>query len=197
MSMTEMNLAGEVKFELVRAGNPVPASAEALELASPVRALMNMRGRFKVEHIRDGEVIGQYAMPNGIVDVGLNSLLDVYFHNQTQIATWYIGLIDNAGFTALSNSDTMSSHTGWAESTAYDEATREEWLEGAAASRSITNSTPAEFTISATTTLKGIFVTSNSTKGGTTGTLWATAAFSSTVGVQDNDILRITYTVTG
>jgi len=190
-----MSLNGEVSFQLIRAGAAVEAAkAEAAPL---LRALMNVRGRFMVEHDRDGQVIGQYAMPNGIVDVGLNSLLDVYFHNQAQITTWYIGLIDNAGFTALSNSDTMGSHTGWAESTAYDEATREEWLEGAAASRSITNSTPAEFTISATTTLKGIFVTSNNTKGGTTGTLWATAAFSSTVGVQDNDILRITYTVTG
>lgn len=197
MSMSEMNLAGEVKFELVRAGDPVPVSAVASELASPVRALMNMRGRFKVEHIRNGEVIGQYAMPNGIVDEGLNSLLDVYFHNQAQIATWYIGLVDNSGFSAFANADTMGSHAGWAESTAYDEATREEWVEDAAASRSISNSTPAEFTINATATLKGIFVTSNSTKGGTTGTLWATAAFSSNVGVVDNDILRITYTVSG
>lgn len=188
-----MNLRSDVEFQLVRGGAAVHAGSAGLVPTNK----MGMKGKFVIEHVRDGKVIGNYDMPNGIVDVGLNSLLDVYFHNQAQIATWYIGLIDNAGFTALSNSDTMGSHTGWAESTAYDEATREEWVEDAAASRSITNSTPAEFTMNATATLKGIFVTSVNTKGGTTGTLWSTAAFSSTVGVQDNDILRITYTVTG
>jgi hypothetical protein len=189
-----MQLNQAVEFALVRGGAGVAPASAGL---APLAAKIGMKGKFQIEHVRGGQVIGKYDMPNGIVDVGLNSLLDVYFHNQAQLATWYIGLIDNAGFSALSNSDTMGSHTGWAESTAYDEATREEWVEDAAASRSITNSTPAEFTINATATLKGIFVTSNSTKGGTTGTLWSTAAFSSTVGVQDNDILRITYTVTG
>jgi hypothetical protein len=52
-----------------------------------------------------------YAFPNGIVDVGMNSLLDVYFHAQTQITTWYIALVNNSGHTTA-NADTMASHTG-------------------------------------------------------------------------------------
>ena len=188
-----MNLNGEVAFQVVRGA--VASGADKVGVGPA--AMMNMRGRFHVEHVRGGEVIGKYEMPNGIVDVGLNSLLDVYFHNQAQITVWYIGLIDNAGFSALSNANTSASHAGWTESTDYDEATREEWVEDAAASRAISNTTPAEFTINDTVTLKGIFVISESTKGGATGTLWATAAFSSTVGVVDNDILRITYTVSG
>jgi hypothetical protein len=43
--------------------------------------------------------------------------------------------------------------------------------------------------------LKGIFVTSSNTKNGTTGTLWSTAAFASTVDVSNGDSLKITYTV--
>jgi hypothetical protein len=160
-------------------------------------SLLSLFGKFQVEHVRGGKVIGRYTVPNGIVDVGLNFLLDVMFHGTAAVATWYIGLVNNAGFSAFANADTMGSHAGWTEWTSYDEATREEWLEDAAATRSITNSTPAEFTISASGTLKGIFVTSNNTKGGTTGTLWSTASFTSTIPVQDNDIIRITYTVSG
>ncbi len=159
--------------------------------------LLFARGKFHVEHIRDGKVIGRYAFPNGIVDVGMNSLLDVYFHAASQITTWYISLVNNSGFSAFANADTMASHAGWTELTAYDEANRVEWAEGAAASRAITNATTADFTINATATVKGIFVTSENTKGGATGTLWATAAFTTPVSVVDNDILKITYTVSG
>lgn len=155
-------------------------------------------GRFEVQHFRKGELIGTYPLPNGITDVGMNTLLDVMFHGGSQITTWYIGLVNNSGFSSFANGDTMSSHAGWTEFTSYDEATRTEWDEDAAASRSISNgTTSADFTISATGVLKGIFVVSNNTKGGTTGTLWSTAAFTTTVSVVDDDLLKITYTVSG
>ena len=160
-----------------------------------VRAMPTIRGKFNVQHIRDGIVIGDYEFPNGITNVGKNSLLGVYFHADTQISTWYVGLVDNAGFSAFAAADTMSSHAGWTESTAYSEATRNEWTEDAAASQSITNSTALTFTMNGTATIKGIFVVSNSTKGGTTGTLWSTAAFASTVAVNSGDLLKVTYTV--
>lgn len=158
---------------------------------------VGLKARFKVQHIRKGQVIGEYDFPNGITDVGMNALLDIMFHNSTQVATWYIGLIDNAGFTALAAADTMGSHAGWAESTAYDEAARVTYAEDAASSRAITNSTTADFTINATATLKGIFITSNNTKGGSSGTLWSTASFPSTVPVVDDDVIKITYTLSG
>ena len=155
-------------------------------------------GKFIVEHFdANGNLKGKYELKNGITDVGIHHLLDSGFRAVAQITTWYVGLIDNAGFTALANADTMASHAGWAESTAYDEATRRQWSPIAAAGRLITNTTTMDFTISATTTVKGIFITSNSTKGGTTGTLWSTAAFGSNVSVVDNDVLKITYTLAG
>jgi len=158
---------------------------------------MLVRGKFKIEHIRDGKVIAEYEFPNGIVDVGLNHILDTEFHNQAAVATWYLGLVDNASWTAFAAADIMSSHAGWIENSDYDEATRPEWTEGAAAARTITNAVTVDFTISATVTIKGIFVTSVNTKGGSTGILWATAAFGSTVAVVDNDVLKVTYTVSG
>ena len=159
----------------------------------------NLKGRFVVEH-RDveGNLKATYEFPNGIVDEGLNSILDVQFHGASQIGTWYIGLVDNSGWSAFADADTLSSHAGWTESTDYTESNRVTWDEDAAASRSISNSTTADFSVNATGNLKGIFVSSNNVKStGNTGTLWSTAAFSSVVATANGDTLKVTYTVSG
>lgn len=158
---------------------------------------MKLRGRFKVEHIRKGKVIATYDIPNGIVDEGLNHILETEFHEGVVVPTWYVGLVDNAGWTEFANADVMNSHAGWVEADDYDEATRQAWTPGAAASRSITNAVTVDFTIDATVTIKGIFITSSSTKNGTAGILWSTAAFGSAVPLNDNDVLKITYTISG
>ena len=157
-------------------------------------------GQFKIEHIRDGRVINSFECPNGIVDVGLNHILETQFHSGTAITAWAIGLIDNSGYSALAAADTMSSHTGWGEATQYTEANRPAWTAGTAASRAITNAATVDYSMNATKTIKGIFVaggTGYNTKSATTGTLWATAAFGSTVSVVNGDTLRVTYTVSG
>lgn len=158
---------------------------------------LGMRGKMKVQHIRNGKVIGEYEFPNGITNVGLNHLLDVGFHGSSATATWYVGLIDNSGYSAVADSDTMSSHAGWNEFTTYSDATRIGWVEDAAASRAITNSTPSTFNINGSGTVRGVFITSDNTKSGTSGTLWATALFASTVAVTNGDQLKVTYTISG
>lgn len=159
---------------------------------------LGLKGRFRIEHFdKVGNLKATYRVPNGIVDVGLNKILEDMFNGGSQSGTWYLGLIDNAAFSALANGDTMASHAGWAESTAYTETARPEWTAGTAASRSITNSSTVDFSINATTTLKGIFVTDDATKAGTSGTLWSTAAFASNVSAVNGDTLKITYTVSG
>lgn len=154
------------------------------------------KGFFHIEQIRDGKKIRDFMVQNGVTNVGKNHILDSTFNAASQVTSWYIGLIDSSGYSALAAGDTMSSHAGWNEFTTYSEGTRTEWAPDAAASQAITNGTPATFSITGTGTLKGIFVASNSTKSGTTGTLWATALFASDVDVINTDILRITYTVT-
>lgn len=165
-----------------------------------IQSKMPLGGKFIVEHIRNGQSIGKYEFKNGIVDEGMDKLLDVHFHGVAAIGTWYLGLIDNAGFSALAAGDTaaqINGTNGWDEMSEYDEATRPVWTEGAASGRSITNAATVDFTINATKTVKGIFVVSTNTIDGTTGVLWATAAFGSTVAVADNDVLKVTYTVSG
>lgn len=158
----------------------------------------SFRGQVQIAHYDvDGNLKGNYEFPNGIVDVGLNHILETQFNGGTPVTSWHMGLINNAGFTALSNADTMASHSGWAEATVYDQTDRPEWTAGTATGRAITNSTTVDFTMNATATIRGVFIASNLTKGGTTGILWATAAFASNVNVVDNDVLKITYTVSG
>lgn len=154
-------------------------------------------GQYKIECFRNGKLLWTEHVKNGVTNGGINNLLDVHFRNQTQLTAWFLGLIDDASYTAVSASDTMASHGGWIENQDYDEGTRESWPTVAATAQSITNTTPAEFTMSADTDLRGVFCVSNSTKGGTAGILWATALFASVRSLLDNDLLRITYTVNG
>jgi hypothetical protein len=159
---------------------------------------LRMGGRFTIEHLNKfGKLVGNYDFPNGIVDEGIEHLMDVGFHAVAATATWYIGLVDNAGWTAWSDADTMAGHAGWSECEAYAAATRPEWTEGAASGRAITNAVTVDFAINDTKTLKGIFICSDNTKGGAIGVLWSTGAFTSTVNVENGDTFKVTYTISG
>lgn len=163
------------------------------EIWTPSQRILTNVNPVIFEHFRDGKLIDREVTHNGIVTVGKNALFDIMFRAQTQLTAWFFGLIDNASYSALSDADTMSSHAGWIECTSYDESTRPQWSPDAASAGAITNSTAVTFNISATKTLKGMFIASNSTKGGSTGTLWATALFSADKSVVDNDQIKLTY----
>lgn len=162
---------------------------------------LNLRGNYMNVQILDKHGRVKYVenfegdFHNDITNIGKNTLLDSFFRNQAPPAVWYFGLVDNASWTAFAAGDTMSSHAGWIEFTSYSDSTRVAWTTVAAASQAITNSSVSTFNINGSGTLKGIFVTSVSTKSGTTGTLWSTAAFTTTVPVSSGDQLKITYTV--
>lgn len=161
-------------------------------LLDPVFARRGSRRRVVGHTLRD-----EWAYHNAATTAGLNYLLDAAFRAQTAVTTWYIGLIDNAGFTALAAADTMSSHAGWAEFTSYSETTRQAWtIANAAASGSLTSSATTTFTISADGTLRGLFLASSGTKSGTTGTLWATATEANTRDVTNGQSLEVLYTNT-
>lgn len=157
---------------------------------------LRVGGIFHCEHVRDGEVIDAWDQPNLVVNEGLNSLLSVMFNGGTQIATWYLGLFEG-NYTPVAGVTAATITAASTECTAYDEATRVAYVEAAPASQSITNSaSKAEFTFNATKTIYGAFLVSNSTKSGTTGTLFSAARFSSSKAVVDDDQLLLTYTFT-
>lgn len=156
-------------------------------------------GKFQMEHWRGDVLLSKQDITNGITDIGKQQLLNIMFESATQITTWFIGLVDNAGWSAFAAADTMVTHAGWVELQAYGEATRNAWTPGAASGTgtvTVTNGTAVTFTMNATNVVKGIFINSIGTKGGTTGTLWSTAAFAATVSVNNGDLIKVTYTVT-
>lgn len=153
-------------------------------------------GVWTIEHYdKKKRLINKFVIPNTVVNEGLNKILDVMFHGVSAIGTWYAGLISNSSYSAIAASDTMASHSGWTEFTGYSESVRQTWVEGAASSQSISNSSAMVFSINATGTVKGLFLCSDSTKSGTTGVLWAATLFASDYPVNNGDTLNITYTV--
>lgn len=158
---------------------------------------MIFKNPVSLQHWRAGKLIGVHDCYNDITNVGKNYIFNVMFNGGTQIAnnSWFIGLISLASYSALSAADTMASHSGWVEFTGYSQSTRVAWGSGTSTAQSTTNSTPCQFDITSTGTVKGVFVTTNSTISGTTGTLWATALFGADVPVTSGDQLKVTYTV--
>ena len=136
---------------------------------------------------------------NLVVNVGLKDMNEKYFTGSSYTAAWYIGLYGAAASNDPAAGDTMSSHAGWTEITDYTEATRP----AATFSTSTTadpsvisnSSSVAVFTINATTVVGGAFLTSSSTKGGTTGTLFSASDFQSPGdrSVASGDVLNVTY----
>jgi hypothetical protein len=156
---------------------------------SPVHARRGDRRRVRGYRLRD-----EWACTNGITTVGLNKLLDTGIRNQTQIATWYVGLINNTSFSAVSAADTMSSHAGWVEHTAYNEAVRQTLTAANAASNgTLTASAACSFTINANGNIRGGFLTSDNAKSGTAGTLYSTSDLGSARAVTNTEVLQAYY----
>jgi hypothetical protein len=149
----------------------------------------------------DGKVKWTDSIPNLVVNAGLAYMAGTALTSVTQITTWYIGLWGAAASNAPAAGDTMSSHAGWTENTGYSNATRvaATFATATTANPSVaTNSaSPATFTINATSTVGGAFLTSGSAKGGTTGTLFSGSDFTSPGdrSVVSGDSLLVTYTM--
>lgn len=140
------------------------------------------KGRLHVEFWRNGEKFApDQDIDNGIVTVGKATLLTSFFANVSPPATWYIGMVDNSGFTTFAAADTLASHTGWNE--ASYSGSRQTWGTASTAIATITNASPATFTMTGSGTLYGIFICTASS--GTSGVLWSEAAFSNTVSVNN------------
>ena len=137
-----------------------------------------------------GNVKWSETKKNLIVTEGLNHILDVAFHADTQATTWYIGL---KGSGTPAAGDTLASHGSWSEITDYS-GDRKEWTEGAASSGSMTNSSSVDFSITGTATIAGAFLASAAS--GTTGTLYGVVDFASSRSVLSGDTLQVTVTVT-
>lgn len=186
MKMTEKSTVTDVVSATVIAGGGVKESAGARGVYTAI-----CYGPDGVEKWRD-------TFPNLVVNVGLQLMNSTFFTGSAYTAAWYLGLVNGPGSgTTFAASDTMSSHGGWTEDTTYSNSTRPAVTFGvpSLADPSVIASTPTSFTINGTTTIAGAFLTTDNTKGGTTGTLFSASDF--TGGdrlLQSGDTLNVTYT---
>lgn len=158
-------------------------------------------GVFSVEcYDENGNLKWKEDSKNLVVNVGLKDMNDKYFSGVSYTATWYLGLITGPGAgTTIDPGDTMATHSGWTENTSYSQSTRPACSFGAATTADpsvISNSASvAVFSINGTTTIAGAFLTSNNTKGGSTGILFSASDFQSPGdrSVVSGDTLNVTY----
>jgi len=174
----------------------------------------NPKGKFHLEHWRNGKLLSRQEFANGITDEGKKKLLNLYFYysetGKPDGATYgvYIGLINTGA--SLASGDTYTSHSGWTEFTNYTvggNSYRANWAPGAATGTgtiSITNASALTYDITgAGGTIYGIFtcsgiITEIRAQGNTTAgnKLWATGALAAELAVVSGDQLKLTYTVT-
>jgi hypothetical protein len=123
-----------------------------------------------------------------------------YFTGSGYTATWYIGLYGAAASNDPAATDTMASHAGWTEVTAYSQTTRPACTFGvpttADPSVATNAASPATYNINGAVTIGGAFLTNDNTKNGTTGTLFSAADFQAPGDrvVVSGDTLTVTYT---
>ena len=156
-------------------------------------------GVFAVEcRDAEGNLKWTEEFPNLVVNTGLQYANTQVFKAITYTATWYMGLVagPGSGNTYLAG-NTMAIHAGWTENVGYSQTARPTMSFGTAstADPSVIVSTATVFTMNATATVAGAFLTTDNTKSGTTGTLFSVGNF--TVGdrpVISGDTLNVTYT---
>lgn len=159
-------------------------------------------GRFNFECIgADGKVKWTESVPNLVVNVGLAYMAGTALTSVAQVTAWFIGLYGAGASNTPAAADTMSSHAGWTENVGYSNATRVActFVTATTANPSVATNTasPASFSINATSTVGGAFLTSGSAKSGTAGTLFSAVDFSAPGdrAVVSGDTLNVTYTM--
>lgn len=172
-----------------------------LMMGKSANSHLRYKGVWVAECYRKSKLMWREEIENLIVDEGINHALNVEYHAATAITAWYCTLVESDTVAAAGMTYAVPVYT---ECTAYDEGTRPAYIEAESTAKSITNvASKAVFTISATKTLHGASLvgggTAADTKGDTAGggTLSCYAEFAASRAVLDNDVVNLTYEVTG
>lgn len=175
----------------VRIAAGADASAES-------QGALGLKNHYKLEaYDSEGNLKWVEEMDNLVTNQGLTDALDKYLKGSAYTASFFVGLAD--GTPTAAAGDTMASHAGWTEVTAYSESVRQTLTLGTISSQSVDNSaSKASFSINAdSTTIGGAFIATDDTKGGTTGNLYSIAAFTAgDKGLDSGDTLNVTVTCT-
>ena len=162
-------------------------------------------GHYRVECIgADGKIKWVDEIENLVLNAGKQDLLDKYLSGSAYTAAWFLGLVDGGSAPTFNAADTSASHAGWTENQAYAAGTRPAPTFNAATSSGGGSgvagtgskaTTATSFSINAAATIAGCFLSTLSTKGGTTGITYSAGAFTGGNKVVANgDTLNVTYT---
>lgn len=148
---------------------------------------------YKVETLKDGAVVDVSYERNILPQQSVDHIASlIRGGGATPISSWYLGLFES-NYVPDSSVTAADLQATVGESTAYDEANRQDWTNAYDGVGFIGNaSNVAEFTMNASKTIYGAFIVSNATKGGTAGILLSIARFSTAKVVESGSVLRIT-----
>jgi hypothetical protein len=167
----------------------------SISKSNDLNETIGVTGHYNVQCLdSDGQVKWTDTIENLVVTVGKNDLLDKYFAGSAYTAAWYMGLVDGASTPTYAAGDTLASHAGWTESTAYSGSNRATvaWNAASAGSKA---STATSFSINATATIAGALLTVTQVRATTTGVLYSAGSFSGgNRSVANGDTLNVTYT---
>ena len=167
----------------------------SISKSNDLNETIGVTGYYNVQCLdSDGQVKWTDTIENLVVTVGKNDLLDKYFAGSAYTAAWYMGLVDGASTPTYAAGDTLASHAGWTESTAYSGSNRATvaWNAASAGSKA---STATSFSINATATIAGALLTVTQVRATTTGILYSAGSFSGgNRSVINGDTLNVTYT---
>jgi len=146
---------------------------------------------------KEGNLKWEEQAHNLVVNQGLQNMNTEFFKGSGYSAAWYLGLVTGPGSgNTYGAGNTLASHVGWTEDTGYT-GNRKAVTFGTATTADpsvISNiASPSSFTMNATTTIAGAFLTNVST--GTSGVLFSVANFQSPGdrSVVSGDVLSVTY----
>lgn len=171
--------------------------ADAKERAGEIAEAAIIRA--KMRSMEEVKSVDQFD--NLVTTVGKNDALDKYLAGSSYTAAWYMGLISSTSYSAVAAGDTMASHAGWLESGSgntpvYSQSARPTaaWSSASAGSKSLSSALTFSFTGSGT--VKGCFLTTVSTKDGTTGILLSAGLFTGgDKTVANGDSLAVSYSL--
>lgn len=154
-----------------------------------------LQGKYHGQIIREGRVIDEWEDTNLVVNEGLNAALNVLLNAGAGYSAWYLGIFSgNYTPVATDGAAVIAANSG--ECSSYTSATRPQWNQAAPSSQSITNSAnQASFTFNASVTVYGGFLISSAVIGGTGGTMFSAARFSTAKNVVNLDQMLLTYTL--
>lgn len=164
---------------------------------------LNFHGHVYTDHFRDGKLLHHCDQGgNTFTTEGMARILNIVFRAQTTEAAIYVGIFKSnvtpaVGDTAAAKLGAAGTY-GECQDADYDSpaTNKPAYTIASTSTASCTNAaSAASFTMNASITVYGAFLSTAAAKTATTGTLFCAKAFSSSRAVIADDVLSVTYVI--